>query len=125
MSFIEQWRCEESDDWWQFDQDCCRWNRDDFRCQNWWQDNPELLDDIKMAGIMDQEPMDQWNSLYEKGCDFFKESLKIPQLPAEIEMLFVKFYCGLETEEAQDSALNVFIAKKNTSVIFSPLDRAC
>ena len=46
MSFIEQWRCEEFDDWWQFDQDCCRWNREDFRCNNWWQDNPELFDDI-------------------------------------------------------------------------------
>ena len=46
MSFIEQWQCEEFDEWWQFDQDCCRWNRGHWRCENWWEDHPELLEDI-------------------------------------------------------------------------------
>ena len=45
--FLDQIRCENADDWWlEFDEDCCRWNRDDFRCQTWWQNNPDLLDDI-------------------------------------------------------------------------------
>ena len=44
--FVEQWRCEEFDEWWQFDEDCCRWNQGHWRCQNWWDDHPELLGDI-------------------------------------------------------------------------------
>ena len=48
MSFIvDQRLCENADDWWiDFDEDCCRWNQGDRRCNNWWQNNPDLLDDI-------------------------------------------------------------------------------
>ena len=43
--WIDQWRCEEFDEWWQED-DCCRWNRDNWRCDQWWEDHPELFEDI-------------------------------------------------------------------------------
>ena len=34
------------DDWWDFDEDCCRWNQNDPRCGNWLTNNPELAEDI-------------------------------------------------------------------------------
>ena len=46
--WIDQWRCEEFDEWWQVfdDDDCCRWNQNNRRCNQWWEDHPELLGDI-------------------------------------------------------------------------------
>ena len=46
MSLINRWECEEWDDWWSFNRDCCRWNQDDIRCTTWWNENPELLEDV-------------------------------------------------------------------------------
>ena len=43
---IEQWRCDEFDNWFQFDEDCCQWHRDDWQCDDWLANNPELVEDI-------------------------------------------------------------------------------
>ena len=74
-----------------------------------------------MDEIMDQETQDQLASVIEKGCDFYKEALKVPDLAFLItkynstvptSSIFMISYCGLEDIAAEDRAFNEFTAKK-------------
>ena len=65
---------------------------------------------------MDQETMDQLVIVIDKGCDFYKEALKVPELASLFtsnnSMSYMISYCGLEDIAAQDRAFNEFTAKK-------------
>ena len=44
---VQAWQCEEwEDNFFINDPNCCRYNRGDWRCNGWWDDNGELFGDI-------------------------------------------------------------------------------